>query len=145
MEGSATQKRIDRFLKSSFIAVYGIVWAAGLGLMLKGAWLLALPTAAAYVAMHVVEWVKRGRCWTSADSTAVPVSLPFYAAAFLLLRHLGYPPLQTAGYMELAVSYGCVLFLGHLVAILYAGAAEGLLLRVFRNRIESEKAAESAP
>lgn len=138
MNVSATRQRIGNLVMRTSIAVYGIVWLAGLALWLKGAWLVAVPTAAAYAAMHAYEFAKRGRCWMSADSRAVPVSAVVYIAAVAGLMQLGYAPLQQAGYVAAVAAYGGVLMIGHVVVLTYVGITENLLLKIYRRRIDAE-------
>ncbi len=139
MNQSATQERIGKVVVQSSLAVYGVVWLAGLALWLEGAWLLAAFPAAAYVAMHVFEFFKRGRCWTSADASAVPVSAAVYLVTVAIMDYFSYAPLHEAGYLTALFAYCGVLMAGHVVVLGYVGVSETLLLKIFRRRIEAEK------
>lgn len=139
MNPSATQERIGNIVMQSSLAVYGIVWLVGLALWLKGAWILASITAATYVAMHAFEMIKRGHCWTSADSTALPVSAVVHAIAVAVLGYLEYPPLVASGYLNAFFAYAGVLICGHVAVLAHMGITENLFLRVFRKRIAAEK------
>ena len=133
MTQTRTQKRIDRIITRGTVAVYGVVWLLVIALWLNGAWLLAMPAAAAYVAGYVFEMVKRGRCWTSADPTALPAAAIAYGVAVVILRSLDYAPLAASSYFMIFGAFGGAFMLAHVLAFAYVAITEQLLLKIYKN------------
>jgi FtsH-binding integral membrane protein len=135
---SATETRMENFVIRSTPIVYGIVWALviGFGLSFDDAWLIAIPTAMAYASMHVYEIAKRGHCYLSADSTAVPVSALVYVAAVTMLVLSGH---DDPDYVATFSAYGGALFLGHVATMVCSAVSGFLLSRACRVRIEQER------
>jgi hypothetical protein len=141
---SRTDDRITEFVFWSALAVYAATWVAGLGLGLRGEWLLAGATAAAYLGGHIYEMTRRNHCFLSADSTAAPASFLLFSVVVLCRWAVGYPPVPGKPLVLAWFIYGVVFMLGHLAALAYVGTFGLLLGFLFRHRIarEKERAAE---
>lgn len=142
---SRTDYCIGEFVVWSALAVYSAAWVASLAMGLGGYWLLASGTAAAYVGMHVFEITRRGHCYLSADSTAVPVSLVLFSLAVIGLWSAGELPLPGRPLVLAWGAYCLALMAGHVLALAYSIAVGSALTLAFRGRIASEEAVSAEP
>ena len=129
---SPTRNKIEAFGIWGTLAVYFVVWVAGISNGFHTQiLLLATLTAATYVGMHVFEILVRGHCLLSADSTAAPVTILVFAVLLATFSWAGMLPSR-----DVARSIGgfAISFMvGHLAALLYAASIDTMLKWLFRN------------
>ena len=139
MQETPTEAKIGSVVMWTALGIYLAIWLLGLSHYIEKAWLLALLTSIAYVGMHVYEIVRRGHCYMSADSTAVPVSLLVFSIGVLCLWYSGHPALAGRRVIIAWLVYGGVLTIGHVLALCYTFVAHWLAALLLKSRIQQER------
>ena len=139
MQETPTESKIGSVVVWTALAVYLTTWLVGISHYIEKAWLLATVTSVAYVGMHVYEIVRRGHCYLSADSTAVPLSLLVFSIGVFFLWYSGHPALAGRRVIIAWLVYGGVLTIGHVLALCYSFVAHGLAGVLLKNRIRQER------
>ena len=141
---SPTRNRIEAVAVCSTLPVYFIVWTAGISNGFRSQLvLLATLTAATYVGMHLFEFLVRGHCFLSADSSAAPITTLVFGALLVTFSRAG-----TVTSLDIVDSIGgfCLSFMvGHVAALLFSASVAAILKWLLRTRIDTELKREAGP
>lgn len=135
---SPTRNRIEAFGVWGTLAVYFLVWTAGISNGFRAhLLLLAIITATTYIGMHVFEMLVRGHCLLSADSTAAPVTILVFVVAITTFSWTGM--IQPREMARSIGGFTLSFIVGHIAALLYAASVDTILKWLFQNRINAEE------
>lgn len=134
-----TEQRIQTLAVWSALAVYFAIWLSFISDLFKPDLLLpALGISFAYIAMHVYEISRRGHCYLSADSTALPVTLLLLVSGSLLAHF--YSDIHWADIIQFSTRLAAAFLIGHIAALAYSAIFGALATRLLQRRIASEHA-----
>lgn len=116
----------DRLVMWTALLVYFAVWTIIPSLALGGhVWFVGVSWATVYVSFHVLEITARGRCYLSADSTALPAAAVTAVIVAIVLSPSGIISV-TADRFAYVQAFAFSFVLGHVLSLLYSALANQL-------------------